>query len=455
LAAARVALPTEPIVDLQPLDGTREPWVRSVEAKTHATIQFVNATSHVRKIYWLDYNGQRRQYAVLPPGKSYSQATFLTHPWVVTDTAGLCLAIYLAALQTGRAMLPDAVVEPAGMRSTTDQPDDAPGYQVHAMYVLPSDGVDQKLDIDGAISDSLAAAQNWFVGQTGGQRVRFDTYHGALDVSFLRLPRTDAELSASGEGMNEQIGYGLLAAGFNQPNKIYPIYYGGSNPLKCGDSSIPGTTPMLYLHGTPAGANPCASNSLAAPGESPGYLDYSMIHEIVHSLGFVPPCAPHSSSSHPGHVDDDPRDLMYAGPLAWQPSILDVGHDDYFEHHNAGCADLAKSAFLDPAAPDAVPPALRTFVELQPLDCTREPSLQSLEATTSTTIQFVNATSSVRKVYWLDYRGQRRLPITLPPWSGSGANTFLTHPFVVTDPNDRCLGIYLPAAQPGRAIIRD
>jgi hypothetical protein len=47
-------------------------------------------------------------------------------------------------------------------------------------------------------------------------------------------------------------------------------------------------------------------------------------------------------------VSDDPRDLMYAGPLRWRPSILDIGHDDYYGHAIAGCPDLAKLSWLGP-----------------------------------------------------------------------------------------------------------
>jgi hypothetical protein len=79
-----------------------------------------------------------------------------------------------------------------------------------------------------------------------------------------------------------------------------------------------------------------------------------MLHELVHTLGFVAACAPHHTLA--GHVSDDPQDLMYAGPLAWQPSMLDVGRDDYFGH-GAYCDDLATSDFLEQLG--ATPPQAR------------------------------------------------------------------------------------------------
>jgi hypothetical protein len=46
-------------------------------------------------------------------------------------------------------------------RSTSDRPDDYAGYQIHVMYVLPADGVDEKLDTNGTISSSIAAMVRW------------------------------------------------------------------------------------------------------------------------------------------------------------------------------------------------------------------------------------------------------------------------------------------------------
>jgi hypothetical protein len=65
----------------------------------------------------------------------------------------------------------------------------------------------------------------------------------------------------------------------------------------------------------------------------------------VHTLGFVPTCAPHFTAA--GHTSDSPTDLMYAGSEAWHPSVLDIGRDDYFNAHIPGCADLASSRYLD------------------------------------------------------------------------------------------------------------
>ena len=47
-------------------------------------------------LYWINNDGQRQPFLSLAPGESGVQPTFFTHPWVVADTSGRCLAIYFA-----------------------------------------------------------------------------------------------------------------------------------------------------------------------------------------------------------------------------------------------------------------------------------------------------------------------------------------------------------------------
>jgi len=226
------------------------------------------------------------------------------------------------------------------------------------MYAVPTDDVDRGLDTDGSIARSAAAFNGWLARQTSGPRLRFDTYRGTLDITFVRLPRSDAEIRARGEYVRDEIEAELAAAGFTAPRKLYAVYYGGSSDFACGGGawppSLPGRVAAEYLLGTPPGASPCAANPVGASADTPGYFDFAMLHEILHTLGFVASCAPHQTLS--GHVSDSPSDLMYAGPLPWRPLQLDVGHDDYFRTGNPNCLDFANSVFLDPAGPNAVPP---------------------------------------------------------------------------------------------------
>lgn len=246
--------------------------------------------------------------------------------------------------------LPPAAAAPVTPRATSDRGDDVGGSQVRVLYVLPSDGVDERLDTTGALARSVGAWNAWLASQTSGRRLRLDTFAGALDVGFHRLGRTDADLRARGAFVRDEIERDLAAAGQLTANKIYAVYYGGGSTWACGGGAWPPTLPgqvaAMYLKGTPPGATPCASNLLAEREDTPGYMEFAMLHELLHTLGAVASCAPNHVLS--GHSGDDPRDLMYAGPLTWRPSLLDVGRDDYYGHGRAGCFDLAVSSFLAP-----------------------------------------------------------------------------------------------------------
>jgi hypothetical protein len=233
-------------------------------------------------------------------------------------------------------------------RSTSDRPDDLSNDQIHVMYVLPSDGIDQSLDSSGAIAVSVSAMNQWFAAQSGGASLRLDTYQGSLDISFWQLEKTNAEIANTGAFVVQAIEAELQNAGLLHSNKRYGVYYGGSSFYACGGAAwtpaLPGSVGALYLLGTPPDALPCTSRTLTTSPDVPGYWEFAMLHEIFHTLGAVAPCAPHHADS--GHVTDSPTDLMYSGDEPWTPSVLDYHNDDYFGHENPDCPDFADSPYL-------------------------------------------------------------------------------------------------------------
>ena len=72
------------------------------------------------------------------------------------------------------------------------------------------------------------------------------------------------------------------------------------------------------------------------------------MHELLHTLGAVPPGAPHSCpGASAGHTCDNPNDLMYPS-TAGEPlsaKILDPGRDDYYGH-SGGWIDTQDSPWL-------------------------------------------------------------------------------------------------------------
>ena len=235
------------------------------------------------------------------------------------------------------------------VRSTVDRPDDIGGPQIHVVYVLPSDGTDRALDTDGTLAASTANWETWLRGQTGGHGLRLDTYQGAVDVTFFRMSETEAQLTATGLSIRDAIERELKAAGLTQPDKLYAAYYDGISDFACGGGAWPPTLPgivgALYIPSTfwNTVGDPCYVPASSQAGLQ--LMDLAMLHELLHTMGFVATCAPHSYGG--GHVSDSPTDLMYAGTQEWHPSVLDFGRDDYFDAHIPGCADLADSPYLE------------------------------------------------------------------------------------------------------------
>jgi hypothetical protein len=87
--------------------------------------------------------------------------------------------------------------------------------------------------------------------------------------------------------------------------------------------------------------------------------------------------------------------------------------------------------------------------------CSIEPTLKSLEGNVTTSVQFQNQTTGTGNVYvyWINYAGQRVFYNSLTPNQSYVQQTYLTHPWVVTDGANNCLGIWLPTESPDTAFI--
>ena len=68
----------------------------SLVGKTRTSLRFVNETKARVRIDWLNYSGARVFYKALAPGAGYTQSTWLTHPWVVINSAGRCIGYVIA-----------------------------------------------------------------------------------------------------------------------------------------------------------------------------------------------------------------------------------------------------------------------------------------------------------------------------------------------------------------------
>lgn len=221
-------------------------------------------------------------------------------------------------------------------RATQDMPDEEVGQQIHLVYAVPRGGIDRALDTSDRLRNSAAAINHWLGQQTGGSlRMKYDTYQGRLDITFVQLPRSDEEYDLHGVNKLVAIESDMRLMGQMQPGKAYAVYYEGGNSRTCADagSALDGhQTAVIYLRGLEGvrGVNPCSNNVWGTgPTAQPQYLDFGLLHEILHIAGI-------------GHVSDSPYDLMYGGSARWnEPDkiVLDYNKDHYaFDRSEGGRA---------------------------------------------------------------------------------------------------------------------
>lgn len=257
-------------------------------------------------------------------------------------------------------------------RSEIDLPDDSRLPQVRVLYVLPADGTDDALDTEGRICHSVRAWTQWLLDQTGDRALRLDTADGVLDIGFVRLSLDDATMHGTSDAASIESGYAYVRDRIERElelgdglasQKLYAVYYGGTSEYACGGGAyppiLPGQVAAMYLGGEIEGFPACDAAPWGEPDLAPRYIDYGMIHELVHSLGAVDLVAPHEHAS--GHAFDErsavpETDLMYSpreggSDPPWGVArglVLDLGGDDYFAHGEPSMLDVSKSAFLAP-----------------------------------------------------------------------------------------------------------
>ncbi|HUG84541.1 MAG TPA: hypothetical protein VMM13_08240 [Euzebya sp.] len=231
------------------------------------------------------------------------------------------------------AILAVVILSPALGWGDSPQTAAHPPSQV-VLFVATPDGQRDDPALLAAVQHEAQLAVSWLEVQTGmamrgqvarGRQVRLDSSASALAGSTVT-----AVQSIHAEVMSQTRDPGIF------PLIIVPVATAtpNSGPQTCARGWTAG---LVVLLGN------CPSRAPSLTAEWGSELSRTIAHELVHGLGGVQDCAPNATTS--GHVHDDPADLMYEGPEARPEGriILDVGRDDYWQHDNHGCLDIADS----------------------------------------------------------------------------------------------------------------
>ena len=280
--------------------------------------------------------------------------------------AGRRITVLLAVLAACALVpVPHAVAAPlpgawcGSDESPRDRPDLVAGKQVHVVYAYPTDGADRFDEMARTIVRDLAGVDTWWRSQDPFRTPRFDlamfpgcdSEFGNLDISSVPLTSDSSVYDPEyGGDFSIRVGDDLTANGLSETTKKYLVYYdgaaGGGICGRSASSSLTGGARRLsfvYLQ-------PDSGCRVGGIGTGNGWPARSAAHELLHTFNdsFAPDTAPNVCEDR-GHVCDSSSDILSTGTSHPSPllseSILDIGHDDYYDHSGSWW-DIRDSGWL-------------------------------------------------------------------------------------------------------------
>ncbi len=204
---------------------------------------------------------------------------------------GVCRVL---AVQDGSDLYPaaqsvEATIVISGARVTSDQVDTVSGFQVKAIYVVPSDGVDHSYDINGFIAGILDEGNTYVKSQIGLQ-VPVDKSVVGYDIQFMKSKLSTAYILSAVYLTDELLSESLALETPSANRKDY-IFFVDVNILRdgaaCGYGTMPGISSVVAV-GTRCTEKAYNFNNYAA---------HAWPHELFHNFGV-------------DHTPDDPCDFM-------------------------------------------------------------------------------------------------------------------------------------------------
>lgn len=214
------------------------------------------------------------------------------------------------------------------------------GEQIHVIYAVPADGPERFTELASPLATDVAAIDAWWRREDPEHTPRFDLFEfpgcetrfGKLDLSFVRLPDPSSVYAPTLDRF-QRIATQLAATPFvfAAPDKKYLVFFDGAvgNDRVCGTGGGGRVTGGRLSYGIVYLRSSC--NLTIGDG---GGVAYVGAHELLHTLGALPPGAPHACRGDDGHPCDSDVDALstfYRGGSI-DAAILDVNRDDYYGH---------------------------------------------------------------------------------------------------------------------------
>lgn len=165
---------------------------------------------------------------------------------------------------------------------------------LHVIYMVPADGVDEELDLDGTLDAAMASMNAWFLRETPGRQLRLDVFgfpngSSALDITFVRGEKTQAEYAAHADGVFVAITDELEQRGWNDDPglKRYLVHYGGpaESTNVCGTAyyNTLGTDYAQWSVVFLDAATGCGAREFGTPEMGAGRSEPIAVQEMLHN----------------------------------------------------------------------------------------------------------------------------------------------------------------------------
>lgn len=204
----------------------------------------------------------------------------------------------VTATQNGSNLYPaaqpvSAQIIISGSRVMIDQPDTINGFQVKAIYVVPSDGIDHSFDTNGYIAGILDEGNAYLRAQIGLQ-VPIDKSVSGYDIAFMKTKFSTSYLLSASNLDDDLLLESTLLENPGVNRKDYIFFIGVNyvwNSQFCGYAGKPGMSAVVAV------GPDCT-------GSSRNFKDYASstwVHELIHNFGV-------------DHTADNPCDFMRGYP---------------------------------------------------------------------------------------------------------------------------------------------
>jgi len=180
-------------------------------------------------------------------------------------------------------------------RALSDQPDSLTGYQIKAIYVVPSDGTDRSYDTNGYIA-SILKEGNAFIKSQIGLEYQIDSVGNDYDIQFFRSTFPTSHFLSSQNLHTELAKEMKLYENPTADRKNYHFFVEVSslkNNTYCGFASTPGLYSVNAVGPSNSATSSCVGKSLNVDN----FASHVWVHESFHNLGV-------------GHTTDDSCDTM-------------------------------------------------------------------------------------------------------------------------------------------------